>query len=461
MKIFLPVAKILLSTGLLSTAIESSRLSGWRSDEQPKGDSVEDENDYFYSTSYSYSHSYSTVYKSSDMTQKPSISKVLSTPEPTEKPSENKVINMPELTKPVSNKRPTQTPTFDPTILSTPEPTEKPSESKGINIPELTKPFSNKRPTPTPSFDPTVPPTPKGTDSPISQETTIQIDNSQTTSLPTTSGSSAPLVTKIRCRPDSADAGSRGTKETPIRFYYDVQTSRNIRVGNSDWIGALEEHVLRALSENLLTCNDDNKLFLYSNYGTTRLLQEGLSISSVDSSPKDMPTGEKCVVTNVDAKSCIRMIGGFTITYTGEFGEGEKYPLTYVQEFMDKIAFEENFDIPEIVQIDYVGEDNKPIQPIPASATVKSAAYVETGNGAGKVFLVGSICAAIALIALLGLRRKQILGAKGENEQLDNLKSVDDCTMDSEKNQNGSSFDSEEARSESNVNVTPTNLAEF
>jgi len=308
MKIFLPVAKILLSTGLLSTAIESSRLSGWRSDEQPKGDSVEDENDYFYSTSYSYS--YSKVYKSSDMTQKPSTSKVLSTPEPTEKPSENKVINMPELTKPVSNKRPTQTPSFDPTILSTleptekpseskvlstPEPTEKPSENKGINIPELTKPFSNKRPTPTPSFDPTVPPTPKGTDSPISQETTTQIDNSQTTSLPTTSGTSAPLVTKIRCRPDSDDAGSRGTKETPIRFYYDVQTSRNINVGNSDWIGTLEEHLLRALSENLLTCNDDNKLFLYSNYGTTRLLQKGLNITSVDSSPKDMPTGGECI----------------------------------------------------------------------------------------------------------------------------------------------------------------------
>merc|ERR1740139_1486294 len=358
-----------------------------------------DEYDYFYSMSYSYSYSYGT--------QKPSESKVLSTPEPTEKPSEN----------------------------------------KGINIPELTKPFSNKRPTPTPSFDPSVPPTPKGTDSPISQETTTQIDNSQTTSLPTTSGTSAPLVTKIRCRPDSDDAGSRGTKETPIRFYYDVQTSRNINVGNSDWIGTLEEHLLRALSENLLTCNDDNKLFLYSNYGTTRLLQKGLNITSVDSRPKDMPTGEKCRVTNVDAKSCIRMIGGFTITYTGEFGEGEKYPLTYVQEYMDKIAFEENFDIPEIVQIDYV-ENNKPIQPIPASATIKFAADVETGNGTGKAFLVGSICAAIALIALLGLRRKQILGAKDENEQLDNLKSEDDYTVDSEKNQNGGSFDSEEARSE-------------
>jgi len=273
MKLFLSVAKILLSTGLLTTAIESSRLSSWRSDGQPKGDSLEDENDYFYSMSYSYSYSYDSNRRHESIDEYDyfySMSYSYSYSYGTQKPSASKV-------------------------LSTPEPTEKPSENKAINMPELTKQFSNKHPTPTPSFDPTVPPTPKGTDSPISQETTIQTDNSQTTSLPTTSGTSAPLVTKIRCKPDSDDAGSRGTKETSIRFYYDVQTSRKNSSGNSDWIGALEEHLLRVLSENLLTCNDDNKLVLYNNYGTARLLQEDLNIISVDSSPKDIPTGGECI----------------------------------------------------------------------------------------------------------------------------------------------------------------------
>jgi len=275
-----------------------------------------------------------------------------------------------------------------------------------------------------PTFTPIINPTSEPSLYPTPEPTTAIAADSQPTDV----------FKNIKCEPGLDDVGSIGTLETPITFYYHVQTNGDFISGSSDWIKALEDLLLQALGENLLTCDKD-KLFYFSNDGNERLLQDNLEIISVNSSPKDQATGDTCKVTNTEATSCIGMRGGFTITHTGDIDEGKEAALTYVQDYMEKSLSAEKLGVTGIVQIDYVGEEN-------AVTKVRGSKVSEENSSSGLDLLIGSICIATAIIALIGLRyiRKSV---RGEFENLDDVKEADDCTLNSEKDEK--SFDDEES----------------
>jgi len=395
MMVFVSVLKRILSIGLLASTIESSRSLGPRSARQLKGDSIENDG-YYFSMSYSYSYSYDQgSYDKMTVTEKP-------TPTSTDDPTQKMV----------------------PDRTSTPEPTLDPS--KGLT----------KVPSKTP------------TDNSINGQT------SSSENLPH-------LFKKIvKCQEDEDlnDVGSLGTFETPISFYYDIQTNVDFDSGSSDWIEALENLLLQVLGEKLLNCDNDKLVFFGVN-GRKRLLQDDLKITSVDASPRDRPTLDKCTVSNSEATSCTRMSGGITITGVGKTTEGEEAALTYVQNYMKTSLSGDDLNVTGIVQIDYVGKDSAP-PIVRKDFNIADPSNGNPGSGGGISFLIGSVCAILALITLLSVRciKKR---ARNEIENSDDMKNVDDGTVNSEKDQKSTcSLEFEGEKYEKNLNIIPESVTD-
>mmetsp|Transcript_13609 Transcript_13609/g.27120 ORF Transcript_13609/g.27120 Transcript_13609/m.27120 type:complete len:89 (-) Transcript_13609:94-360(-) len=81
------------------------------------------------------------------------------------------------------------------------------------------------------------------------------------------------------------------------------------------------------------------------------------------------------------------MMGGFTITHTGEVARGKRDTLTCIHEYIHDSILEEKF--PNGDQIDYVGEVVVHIQPIPANIGINSH------GGGGKEVLIELVSAAL------------------------------------------------------------------